>query len=150
MLAVPVPAMPAVLAEVAAALPSQAWLSDCCSTKVSAVAAARAALSPDQWRRYVPGHPIAGSEHSGPSAARAELFRGKAWLLSPIDPDQTLQAQAVRRLVECLGASVSMVDAVTHDAMFAEYSHMPHALSNVCSEISVWPLKPSWSMSSFW
>lgn len=127
-LAVPVPAMPAVLAEVARALPAQAWLTDCCSTKVSAVAAARQALSPAQWARYVPGHPIAGSEHSGPEAARDDLFEGKKWLLSPVEAAQAGAAAAATRLAEGLGATVSRVDPVTHDAMFAEYSHMPHAL----------------------
>ncbi|MEZ5661412.1 MAG: prephenate dehydrogenase/arogenate dehydrogenase family protein [Burkholderiaceae bacterium] len=128
MLAVPVTAMAPVLAEVAGALPAHAWVSDCCSTKVSAVAAARRALSDAQWARYVPGHPIAGSEMSGPPAARAELFRDKAWLLSPVQPDQFLQAQSVQALVECFGARVSQVEPGLHDAMFAEYSHMPHAL----------------------
>ena len=127
-LAVPVPAMPAVCEAVAAALGETAWVSDCCSTKSSAVAAARAALRADQWDRYVPGHPIAGSEHSGPSAARADLFTGKAWLLSPLTPGQGERAGRIEALLERFGATVSRVSPGEHDAMFAEYSHMPHAL----------------------
>ena len=126
-LANPVPAMPEVFAQVAGAAGEQALITDCASTKSSVIAAARSALGP-AFERYVPGHPIAGSERSGPGAARADLFANRLWLLCPVNEAQRRLALRLAGLLAALGAQVQTMDAEVHDALFAEFSHWPHAL----------------------
>jgi len=78
---------------------------------------------------FVPGHPVAGSEKSGPDAGFAELFRGRYWLLTP---EQETDAGAVAR-VEALwsrvGAIVEVMDAAYHDKVLALTSHLPHLIA---------------------
>ena len=75
---------------------------------------------------FVPGHPIAGSEQSGPGAARADLYQGKRVVLTP-QPDTRADALAtVRALWEAAGAQVETLEADLHDRVFAAVSHLPH------------------------
>ena len=77
----------------------------------------------------VPGHPIAGTEHSGPESGFAELFEGRYWLLTPpagTDPKATLK---MRRLYESIGAMVEEMDADYHDKVLAITSHVPHLIA---------------------
>ncbi|RPH58033.1 MAG: prephenate dehydrogenase/arogenate dehydrogenase family protein, partial [Burkholderiales bacterium] len=104
----------------------QAIVTDCGSTKRSVIDAARRALG-DAFIRYVPGHPIAGSERSGPQAADPDLFRGRRWLLCPLDATPQQHCEAVTRLLEPTGAQVSTLDPSLHARVFAEVSHWPHA-----------------------
>ncbi|MFI9452336.1 prephenate dehydrogenase [Amycolatopsis sp. NPDC052450] len=79
---------------------------------------------------YVPGHPLAGRERSGPGAARADLFRGRPWALCP---GAETGADAVRRtkeLVVLCGAEVVTVGAAEHDAAVALVSHAPHVAAS--------------------
>ena len=126
--AAPVTAMPALFAQIRDALDSQAIVTDCGSTKRSVIDAARRALG-DAFLRYVPGHPIAGSERSGPQAADPDLFRDRRWLLCPLDTTPQQHCEAVKRLVEPTGAQVSTLDPALHDRVFAEASHWPHAVA---------------------
>ncbi|MGB7183444.1 MAG: prephenate dehydrogenase/arogenate dehydrogenase family protein [Burkholderiaceae bacterium] len=126
-IATPVPTIGSVLGEVTTYLSPTAIVTDCASTKVSTIAAARQHLG-EAFERFVPGHPISGSEFSGPSAARSDLFQDKLWLLAPT-PDTNEQAIArVGALVMAIGARCDQIDPVQHDVLFAEYSHAPHAL----------------------
>lgn len=127
-LAAPVTAMPELFAQLRDALEPRAIVTDCGSTKRSVIDAARRALG-DAFLRYVPGHPIAGSEHSGPQAADPDLFRDRRWLLCPVDTTPQQHCEAVRRLVETVGAQVSTLDPALHDRVFAEASHWPHAVA---------------------
>lgn len=127
-LAAPVPTLPALLAEARLHLDAQAIITDCASTKRSVVEAARQALG-DAFLRFVPGHPIAGSERSGPQAANPDLFRDKRWLLCPLDSTPTQHVEAVSRLLEPTGARIDLLDAQLHDRIFAEVSHWPHAVA---------------------
>lgn len=127
-LAAPVTAMPALFSELRAALEPQAIVTDCGSTKRSVIDAARRALG-EAFVRYVPGHPIAGCERSGPAAADPDLFRGRRWLLCPLDATPQQHCEAVARLLEATGAQVSTLDAALHDRIFAEASHWPHAVA---------------------
>jgi len=127
-LAAPVTAMPELFAQLRDALDPQAIVTDCGSTKRSVIDAARSALG-EAFLRYVPGHPIAGSEHSGPQAADADLFRDRRWLLCPVDTTPQQHCEAVRRLLETVGAQVSTLDPALHDRVFAEASHWPHAVA---------------------
>lgn len=127
-LAAPVTAMPALFAGLREALDAQAIVTDCGSTKRSVIDAARHALG-DALMRFVPGHPIAGSERSGPQAADADLFRGRRWLLCPLEATPQQHCEAVARLLEPTGALVGTLDPMVHDRLFAEVSHWPHAVA---------------------
>jgi len=126
--AAPVTAMPALFAQIREALDPQAIVTDCGSTKRSVIDAARRALG-DAFLRFVPGHPIAGSERSGPQAADPDLFRDRRWLLCPLDTTPQQHCEAIRRLLEPTGAQVSTLDPALHDRVFAEASHWPHAVA---------------------
>jgi len=127
-LAAPVTAMPELFVQLRDALEPLAIVTDCGSTKRSVIDAARRGLG-DAFLRYVPGHPIAGSEHSGPQAADPDLFRDRRWLLCPVDTTPQQHCETVRRLVETVGAQVSTLDPALHDRVFAEASHWPHAVA---------------------
>jgi len=99
-------------------------VTDVASTKAGVLAAARAAL-PDP-SRFVGGHPMAGSERSGISAARADLFSGAYWLLTPTHDSDPDIYSAMHALISSLGARVISVEADAHDEAVAIVSHVPH------------------------
>jgi prephenate dehydrogenase len=99
-------------------------ITDVASTKAGVLAAARSAL--EDPSRFVGGHPMAGSERSGVSAARADLFDGAYWLLTPTHDSDPDVYSAVHALVSSLGARVISVDADSHDEAVAIVSHVPH------------------------
>jgi prephenate dehydrogenase len=78
---------------------------------------------------YVPGHPLAGRERSGPAAARADLFLGRTWALCPAPETAAEAVAAVTALVSACGAEPVMTDAVTHDRWVALVSHAPHVVA---------------------
>ncbi|MFC9254201.1 prephenate dehydrogenase [Amycolatopsis thailandensis] len=79
---------------------------------------------------YVPGHPLAGRERSGPSAARAELFDGRAWALCPGPGTGADAVRLVRELVSLCGAKAVTVGADEHDSAVALVSHAPHVAAS--------------------
>lgn len=132
LLAVPVGAMPAVLAQVAEHAPPFAVITDVGSTKVSVIRAARDALSANSsfsFRRFVPAHPIAGGELPGVEHADAALFRGKRLITTPVADTHEDALARVEALWRAAGAEVIRMDAAEHDAIFAAVSHLPHLLS---------------------
>lgn len=127
-LAVPGRALPSVLAECAPVLAADGVITDCTSTKRAPIEAARRALGP-RFDRFVPGHPIAGSEHSGPQAARADLFVGAITILCPQPQTADDAMAAIDAWWRSLGARTTRMDADEHDRLFAEVSHWPHAVA---------------------
>ena len=125
LLALPVGETEAVLKQLAPHLKPGAVVTDAGSTKANVVAAARAALGA-RFVDFVPGHPIAGSEQSGPGAARADLYRGKRVVLTPETDTRADAVATVRALWEAAGAQVETLDAALHDRIFAAVSHLPH------------------------
>jgi prephenate dehydrogenase len=91
------------------------------------------ALSSD-LSRYVPGHPIAGGETPGAAAARSGLFEGRTWVLCPT-PSNAGAIDAVRPLVEALGATPVLVSADVHDAALAVTSHLPQVLASALAAV---------------
>lgn len=81
--------------------------------------------------RFIGGHPIAGAETAGVQNARADLFDGAAWYLTPRENSSGILFERLHRLVVALGAKPSAIDAATHDRMLAAVSHLPHVLANV-------------------
>lgn len=125
LLALPVGETAAVLKKLAPHLKAGAIVTDAGSTKAKVVDAARAALGA-RFADFVPGHPIAGSELSGPAAARADLYLGKKVVLTPQADTRADGLATVRALWEAAGAQVEMLDADLHDRVFAAVSHLPH------------------------
>lgn len=76
--------------------------------------------------RFVAGHPMAGSEHSGVRGARADLFHGAVWVLTPGTEADDANYATIRSVVSSLGADVVTVDAAAHDELVAVVSHVPH------------------------
>jgi prephenate dehydrogenase len=79
--------------------------------------------------RYVGGHPMAGSERSGPLAASATMFDGRPWAVTPHDLSSTDATAAVEELARLAGASVVRLSPEEHDEAVARTSHLPHLLS---------------------
>jgi len=120
--AVPVGAAPAVVAEVLAAAGPGTVVTDVASTK--------RALAAIDDPRFVPGHPIAGGATGGPARAAADLFDAATWFLTPTDASAAESVALVERFVASLGARVVRTDADAHDRMLALTSHLPHAIAN--------------------
>jgi len=128
--AVPVLAMAEAAAAAAPALKPGAVLTDVGSVKGS-VAEALAAAAPAH-AFVVPGHPIAGTEQSGPDAGFAELFHNRWVILTPQPREDDPYLEAVQRLADfwrALGANVERMDAAHHDLVLAVTSHLPHLIA---------------------
>jgi prephenate dehydrogenase len=123
-LAAPVDALPTLLHRALAAAPE-----DCVVTDVGSTKRLVAAATDDG--RFVGGHPVAGAESSGMANARADLFEGAAWYLTPGPRSSGILLERLHRLVSALGASPVAIDADTHDRLLATVSHLPHVLANV-------------------
>ncbi len=80
-------------------------------------------------RRFVAGHPIAGTENSGPDAAFAELYENRRVILTPPDSTDADAIKLVTELWQKTGASVEIMDAEHHDKVLAATSHLPHVLA---------------------
>ncbi len=123
--AVPVGTLPSTVDTVLAAAPSDCVVTDVGSTKRAVVAAH--AGEP----RFVGGHPLAGAETAGIEHARADLFDGATWYLTPAETTSGMLLERLYRLLRTLGARPSAIDAETHDTILATVSHLPHVLANV-------------------
>ena len=77
-------------------------------------------------KRFIPGHPMAGSEQEGIKGARSDLFRGAAWVLTPPEGSDDLCFEIVQSTVIALGADVVVIDPDSHDKLVAVVSHVPH------------------------
>lgn len=126
-LCVPVGAMGAVAAEIAPALKPGATVSDVGSVK-AAVLDAVAPHLPESVH-FVPAHPMAGTEHSGPRSGFAELFDNRWCLIVPpegTDPDAVADLEAFWNL---LGSDTEVMDVAHHDLLCAIVSHIPHLIA---------------------
>ncbi len=126
-LAVPVGAMATVAAEIAPALAQGATVTDVGSVKAEVIAAVAPHL-PDHVH-FVPGHPLAGTEHSGPRSGFAELFEGKYTLLTPVDGTAPEAVAKLRAMWQGFGALIEEMDAEHHDLVLAVTSHTPHLIA---------------------
>ncbi|MBD9399694.1 bifunctional prephenate dehydrogenase/3-phosphoshikimate 1-carboxyvinyltransferase [Pseudomonas sp. PDM11] len=128
MLAVPILAMERVLGELARLDLGDAILTDAGSAKGNVVRAADAVFG-GMPARFVPGHPIAGSEQSGVEAANGELFKRHKVILTPLAQTDALALQRVDQLWRELGADVEHMQVEHHDQVLAATSHLPHLLA---------------------
>src|ERR671934_398439 len=123
--AAPVAELPAQVVAVLDASPERCTVTDVGSTKGPVCAAA--AGTP----RFIGGHPVCGSEAHGPEHARAELFEGATWFLTPVAATDPQRYRVLHGFVSSLGAVPVAVDPAAHDRLLALTSHLPHALANV-------------------
>jgi cyclohexadieny/prephenate dehydrogenase len=123
-LAVPVGAMAAIAAEIAADLAPGAIVTDVGSVKGRVLADLAAALPGVE---IVPGHPVAGTEKSGPDAGFASLFKDRWCILTPARPGPA--SDKVAAFWTRLGARVELMDAAHHDRVLAVTSHLPHLIA---------------------
>ncbi len=100
-------------------------VTDAGSTKRQIVAA----LGDDE--RFVGGHPLAGAETAGVDNARADLFEGARWYLTPTERTGGILYDRLQRTIAGLGARPQAIDAEAHDRVMATVSHLPHVLANV-------------------
>ena len=128
LLAVPVAAVGPTLKAIRHLVTPEMLVMDVGSTKADVVEAAREALR-ERIGSFVPAHPIAGAETSGPGRARADLYRDRQVVLTPIERTLTAQLQKARAVWEALGCSVRLMAPEAHDAALAAVSHLPHLLA---------------------
>lgn len=127
MLCVPVGVMGDVAAQVLPFMRPGAVLTDVGSTKVSVIEAISPVLRADV--PYVPSHPMAGTEFSGPDAGLVDLFENRWCLLTPLDNTPASAIEAVRELWQRCGARLREMTPAHHDRVCAIVSHLPHLLA---------------------
>ena len=126
-LSIPVGACGDVAGEIAPRLKPGAIVSDVGSVKESVVRQVQPKLPAGV--HFVPAHPVAGTEHSGPEAGFAELFRNRWCILTPPEGADAAAVQTVRGFWEALGANVEIMAPDHHDLVLAITSHVPHLIA---------------------
>jgi cyclohexadieny/prephenate dehydrogenase len=126
-LAVPVGAMASIAAEIGPHLKQGATVTDVGSVKQAVIDAV--APHVPEGVHFIPGHPLAGTEHSGPRSGFATLFENRWWLLTPPDGVDSAAVTRLRDLCEAMGANVDEMDAPHHDLVLAVTSHTPHLIA---------------------
>ena len=124
---VPVGASGKVAEEIALHLKSGAIVTDVGSTKASVVAQMLPHMPKDV--HFIPGHPLAGTEHSGPDAGFAELFQGRWCILTPVHGTDKDAKKKLAAFWEALGSKVDEMDTEHHDKVLAIVSHLPHIIA---------------------
>lgn len=127
-LAVPIGQMRGVMTVIKDSLGKDCIVTDVGSSKCAVIAAAKDIFA-NKFKRFVPGHPIAGTEHSGVEASSAELFEGCRVILTPVSETDADALEKIRLLWEQLKAHVTDMDAGHHDEVLAATSHLPHLLA---------------------
>jgi prephenate dehydrogenase len=121
---VPVGLLPATLKRALEAAPADCVVTDVGSTK-------RAVVESIDDPRFVGGHPLAGAETTGVEHARADLFDGAVWYLTPTERTSGVLYERLHRLIHGIGARPLAIDADLHDTILASVSHLPHVFANV-------------------
>jgi prephenate dehydrogenase len=136
--AVPPAAVAAVLAVGARSARPDALLTDVAGVKARVVRDVLAALPDigDAASRFVGGHPMAGSERSGASAADASLFTGATWVLTPSHRTADASLARASELVRDLGARVLVLDPEAHDTIVGLVSHLPQLVASVLADVA--------------
>jgi prephenate dehydrogenase len=122
--AAPVSALADAIDEVLAAAGGDCAVSDVGSTK-------RELVSGRADARYIGGHPLAGAETSGVEHARADLFDGATWYLTPGSGTSGALYERLHKALSGIGAQPTAIDAADHDRVMASVSHLPHVFANV-------------------
>lgn len=89
---------------------------------------------------YIGGHPLAGAEVAGVEHARADLFDGATWYLTPRADSEGILFERLHRFVVGLGAVPTVIGHHEHDQLMAAFSHVPHVVANALVEQAMWAL----------
>ncbi len=128
-LATPISEILRLLPALAAIVPATAVVTDTGSTKSAIVNAAPPGM------RFIGGHPIAGAEVPGRAAARADLFVGRPWILTPTDAADPTDIDRLQRFVGRLGAHARLLPSDEHDRLFAFLSHLPQLVVSTLMDV---------------
>src|SRR5207302_5673679 len=126
-LATPLSAYATIGAQIAPALRPGAIVTDVGSVKQAVIRDLQPSLPANI--HFIPGHPVAGTEHSGPEAGFAELFRDRWCILTPPPETAPEPVAAVGRMWESFGMRVVTMSADHHDKVLAMTSHLPHLIA---------------------
>jgi cyclohexadieny/prephenate dehydrogenase len=127
MLCAPVGAYAALAAEIAPHLAPGCVVTDVGSTKVSVIRDVAPLLPPGV--HFVPGHPMAGTEYSGPDSGFATLFEGRWCLLTPLPDGDAAALAQVSELWRRCGSMIECMEPAHHDRVVAVVSHLPHLIA---------------------
>jgi prephenate dehydrogenase len=122
--AAPVSALAKAIDDALAAVGSECAVTDVGSTK-------RELVSGRDDERFIGGHPLAGAETSGVEHARADLFDGATWYLTPGSGTSGALYERLHKTLAGIGAQPTAIDAADHDRVMASVSHLPHVFANV-------------------
>lgn len=125
---VPLGVMREVFAAMCGHLAAHAIVTDGGSAKASVIADFQAVCGP-HIAQFVPGHPIAGTEHNGVEASFAELYQNRRVIITPTAQSDREAVQQVTAMWQACGAEVVSMDVQHHDEVLAATSHLPHMLA---------------------
>ncbi|OGO57916.1 MAG: hypothetical protein A2025_01375 [Chloroflexi bacterium RBG_19FT_COMBO_47_15] len=143
-IATPVLTIRDILSQIAPDLSDDSIVTDTASTKLQVMRWAEELLPPEI--NFVGGHPMAGKETSGVSAATADLFHNCTYCLTPARRAKSAAVQTVKEMVKGLGATPLTINAEEHDSLVAGVSHLPLLLS--VALVSATTKNPSWQQMS--
>jgi cyclohexadieny/prephenate dehydrogenase len=126
-LAVPVGAMGALAAEIGPHLAPGATVTDVGSVKQAVIAAVAPHIPAGV--HFIPGHPMAGTEYSGPRSGFATLFQNRWWLMTPLPDTDPAALARLDALLRAMGANTDTMDPPHHDLVLAVVSHTPHLIA---------------------
>jgi len=123
----PIGAYPEIGAAIAPHLKPGAIVSDVGSVKMAAVRDLGPHIPANA--HFVPGHPVAGTEHSGPGAGLVDLFDGRWFVLTPTPGTDAVAVEKVAALWRAMGSNIETMDPGHHDQVLAIVSHLPHLIA---------------------
>ena len=126
-LAVPVGAMASIAAEIGPHLAPGATVTDVGSVKQAVIEAVAPHIP--EGVQFIPGHPMAGTEYSGPRSGFASLFQNRWWLLTPAETVDPAALARLEDLLKAMGAKVNRMEPAHHDQVLAVVSHTPHLIA---------------------
>jgi cyclohexadieny/prephenate dehydrogenase len=126
-LAVPVGAMGDIATEIGPHLAPGATVTDVGSVKQAVIAAVGPQMPPGV--HFIPGHPMAGTEYSGPRSGFATLFQNRWWLMTPLPDTDPAALARLTGLLQAMGAKTDTMDPPHHDLVLAVVSHTPHLIA---------------------
>ena len=124
-LAIPVGAMKSVADLISPYLKPEALVTDTGSTKLSVIRDVKSSISNDNY--FIPSHPLAGTEYSGPKSGFSTLFENRYWLI--VCDRETKQTKELAKFFKRLGSIVETVNVDYHDRILAITSHLPHLIA---------------------